>query len=253
MKPTFSGKVAVVTGGAGGIGYSVAADLQQSGVLVAILDKKPDPIAEPREGRHYYRGDITDADFVAASIKRVTGQLGPPRYLVNAAGVALLDRDGGIVGQDMEVLNRTMQINLYGAILATKACLPHMLKEEGAIVHIASITGLHNMENIFDGGALDAYQMSKAALISLSRSLAIQYAPYQIRSNTVCSGAVQTPMTEEIYRDPERMEAMSSRTPLGRVGRPEDISFAALFLLADQASFITGIDLVADGGVLAKC
>ncbi len=253
MKPTFSGNVAVVTGGAGGIGYSIAGDLHQSGVSVAILDKKPDPIAETIEGRHYYRGDITDGDFVADSVQRVTEELGPPRYLVNAAGVALLDRDGGIVGQDLEVLNRTLQVNLYGAILSTKACLPHMLKDGGAMVHIASITGLHNMENISEGGALDAYQMSKAALVSLSRSLAIQYAPYNIRSNTVCPGAVQTPMTEEIYRDPERIEAMSSRTPLGRVGRPEDISFATLFLLADQASFITGIDLVADGGVLAKC
>ena len=253
MKPTFSGKVAVVTGGAGGIGYSIAGDLHQSGVSVAILDKKPDPIAETIEGRHYYCGDITDGDFVADSVLRVTDKLGPPRYLVNAAGVALLDHDGGIVGQDMEVLNRTLQVNLYGAILSTKACLPHMLKDGGAMVHIASITGLHNMENISENGALDAYQMSKAALISLGRSLAIQYAPYNIRSDTVCPGAVQTPMTEEIYRDPERIEAMSSRTPFGRVGRPEDISFATLFLLADQASFITGIDLVADGGVLAKC
>ena len=253
MKPTFSGKVAVVTGGRE-VSAIPSPPICSSRVCWSrywTRNRIQSPSLE-KDGT-IYRGDITDADFVAASIKRVTGQLGPLRYLVNAAGVALLDRDGGIVGQDMEVLNRTMQINLYGAILATKACLPHMLKEGGAIVHIASITGLHNMENIFDGGALDAYQMSKAALISLSRSLAIQYAPYQIRSNTVCPGAVQTPMTEEIYRDPERMEAMSSRTPLGRGGRPEDISFAALFLLADQASFITGIDLVADGGVLAKC
>ncbi len=253
MKPTFSGKVAVVTGGAGGIGCCIATDLRRSSVSVAILDKKPHPFAETNEGRHYYRGDITDANFVADSVQQVTDALGPPRYLVNAAGVALLDRDGGILGRDMEVLKRTLQVNLFGAILSTKACLPHMLKYGGAMVHIASITGLHNMENISEGGALDAYQMSKAALISLSRSLAIQYAPYKIRSNTVCPGAVQTPMTDEIYRDPERIEAMASRTPLGRVGQPEDISFATLFLLADQASFITGIDLVADGGVLAKC
>ena len=103
-----------------------------------------------------------------------------------------------------------------------------------------------------EGGPLDAYQVSKAGVISLSKSLAITYGPKGIRSNTICPGSVRTPMTESIYQDPARVSAMEARTPVQRIGTPEDVSSATLFLLSDQASFITGTDLVVDGGLMAK-
>lgn len=120
------------------------------------------------------------------------------------------------------------------------------------MVHIASVVGLRNMENIQAGGPADAYQLSKAAVVSLSRSLAMQLAPERIRSNTICPGAVATPMTAEIYAQEARVAAMSARTPLGRIGQPQDVASAVAFLLSDRASFITGIDLPVDGGILAK-
>jgi NAD(P)-dependent dehydrogenase (short-subunit alcohol dehydrogenase family) len=151
------------------------------------------------------------------------------------------------------VLNRTLDVNLRGVIRVIRAAIP-LLKVSGggSMVHVASVVGIRNMENILEGGPSDAYQVSKAALVSLSRSLAMQFAADGIRSNTVCPGAVQTPMTGDIYADERRVRMMEGRTPLGRIATPQDIANAALFLSSDEANFITGIDLPVDGGLLAK-
>jgi 2-keto-3-deoxy-L-fuconate dehydrogenase len=125
------------------------------------------------------------------------------------------------------------------------ASVPLLRKGTGrAIVNIASLAGLRNMDS-----PLDAYQVSKAAVVSLSRSLAEQLGPEGIRCNTVCPGAILTPMVESLYAEsPQRRTDMESRTPLRRLGTPNDISAAVAFLLSENASFITGIDLVVDGG-----
>jgi NAD(P)-dependent dehydrogenase (short-subunit alcohol dehydrogenase family) len=108
------------------------------------------------------------------------------------------------------------------------------------------------MDNVMEHGPLDAYQVSKAALISLSRGIALTYGRKGIRSNTVCPGAVWTPMTAAIYEDPARVEAMKQRTPLPQIGTAQNIADACLFLLSDRASFITGTDLMVDGGLMTK-
>jgi hypothetical protein len=125
------------------------------------------------------------------------------------------------------------------------ASVPLLRKGTGrAIVNIASLAGLRNMDS-----PLDAYQVSKAAVVSLSRSLAEQLGPEGIRCNTVCPGAILTPMVESLYAEsPQRQRDMELRTPLRRLGTPKDISSAVAFLLSENASFITGIDLVVDGG-----
>ena len=115
------------------------------------------------------------------------------------------------------------------------------------MVHIASAAGLRGMDE-----PMDAYQVSKAGVISLSRGLAVHLAPEGIRSNTICPGAIETPMVAEIYaEDPDRRVRMADRTPLRRLGQPRDIASACLHLLSDEASFVTGIDYVADGGWLS--
>jgi NAD(P)-dependent dehydrogenase (short-subunit alcohol dehydrogenase family) len=200
----------------------------------------------------YCQGDLTDEAFVTATVADAAPN-GHLHALAHAAGVAWFDRgDGALAAMDLAVWRRTIEINLTGAALIARAALPALRRARGAMVQVASIVGLRNMENLLGGGPLDAYQVSKHGLVGLSRSLALQYAAEGVRSNTVCPGAVRSPMTEAIYRDPARVAAMAARTPLGRVGTPEDIAAAALFLLSDSAAFITGIDLVVDGGLMAK-
>jgi NAD(P)-dependent dehydrogenase (short-subunit alcohol dehydrogenase family) len=129
-----------------------------------------------------------------------------------------------------------------------RACGPALKRRRGAMVHISSVAGLRGMDD-----PMDAYQVSKAGLVSLSRGLAMAMAGDGVRSNTVCPGAIDTPMLGPIYDEhPERRERMAARTPLRRIGTAEDVARACLYLLSDEASFITGTDLVVDGGWLAK-
>lgn len=254
MSHRFDGKVALVTGAGGGIGLAIARDLAEEGATVHAFDLKPAPEQFKGLGNIvFHQGDLRDPARISNLMAAVEKRHQRLDLVVNGAGVCFFDRDGSVETTDDSVFDMTMDVNLNGAIRVCRASLPLMRRAGGgAFVHVASVVGLRNMENIIDGGPADAYQLSKAALVSLSRSLAMQFAHENIRSNTVCPGAVATPMTAGIYVKPERVAAMERRTPLGRIGRPEDVSAAALFLLSDEASFITGIDLPVDGGLLGK-
>ena len=144
---------------------------------------------------------------------------------------------------EMATWHRVMEINLTASALMSRHAVPFLRRTGagGSMVHIASVVGLRNMENILVNGPIDAYQASKAGLTALSRSLSMQLGPEGIRSNTICPGAVLTPMTAPTYEaDPSRADAMVARTPVvrkgvGRLGMPEDIAHACLFLLSDKA------------------
>jgi NAD(P)-dependent dehydrogenase (short-subunit alcohol dehydrogenase family) len=140
-------------------------------------------------------------------------------------------------------------VNLHGLRRVTTAAVPHLRSGHGkSIVNVASVAGLRNMDS-----PLDAYQVSKAAVVSLSRSLAVQLGPEGIRCNTVCPGAILTSMITPLYdEDPARRTNMELRTPLRRVGLATDVASAILFLLSTEASFITATDLVVDGGWSAQ-
>ena len=250
---TFEGRNAIVSGAGGGIGLACAVMLAECGVHVTAADVKPRPAALDAYGEQvaFVCGDVTDAAIIAECRSR-SETAGGVDYLVTSAGVFPPD-DGSMLEIDDASIDRVMQVNTFSAIHLARATLPLLKRSPApAMVHVASVVGLRNMENIFDGGPSDAYQLSKAAMVSASRSLAVQLARDRIRCNSVCPGSVVSPMTEEIYSDPERVRAMEARTPLGRIGRPEDVAGACLYLLSDQASFVTGIDLVVDGGQMAK-
>jgi NAD(P)-dependent dehydrogenase (short-subunit alcohol dehydrogenase family) len=248
-----SGRRAFVTGAGGGIGFQIAHDLVAAGCSVTALDIKPDPGDFPSGPGEisYIQGDLCEHETIDRSVDRAaTDGLD---YVVNAAGVAMLNEDGSIVDIELDVWERTMQINLLAPVHIARRAVPHMLRGKGgAFVHIASVAGARSMDNVLEHGPLDSYQVSKAALISLSRGLALTYGRQGIRSNTICPGAVWTPMTAAIYRDPERIKAMEQRTPLPMVGSPQHIADACLFLLSERAAFITGTDLMVDGGLMAK-
>jgi NAD(P)-dependent dehydrogenase (short-subunit alcohol dehydrogenase family) len=242
------GRTALVTGAGGGMGLAVAQRLSQQGVHVVAVDLKKRP-AEMLEAVQFLVGDVSRPETALDAVSAALDATGRLDYLVNAAGVAWFDKDGSVADMSLEVWHRIIDINLNGPMLFARAALPVMRSQgSGSMVHIASLAGLRTSD-----GAGDAYQVSKAALISLSRGIAMNHGADGIRSNTICPGAVLSPMISQIYdEDPSRRAAMETRSPLGRLGFPVDIANATAYLLSDDASFVTGIDLVVDGGLMIR-
>ncbi len=247
---SFAGKVAIVAGAGGGMGLNIANDLIAAGAHVALADLKPEPdaIAGGPGGAAYHQGDVTDEDFVAGVVAATVAAHGRLDCLVNTTGVLWFDRDCSLVDIDMEVWDRVIEINLKSHALTARHAIPEMKKTGGgAMVHIASIDALRGDEK-----PQDAYGASKAALLRLSKSIAIQFAGDGIRSNAILPGPVMSPMQARWEGRDEVLAALAEYVPLGRVGTTQDIADACLFLLSDRASFITGAELVVDGGCLAK-
>ena len=241
-------QVALVTGASRGIGRAVAMELGRAGYAVCINYLNSEDAARQaaealRAGGSdavAIRADVADGTAVAEMVRRTEKELGPVTLLVNNAGVA-----GQAQFQDIsdEMWNRYLAVNLGGARNTIRAVLPHMLSEKrGAIVNISSIWGLR-------GASCEvAYACTKAAIIALTRSLAMELAPSGIRVNCVAPGVIDTDMVQVLGQ--ETLRDLAEQTPLGRLGRPEDIAHAVAFLASDKASFITGQVLGADGGFI---
>jgi NAD(P)-dependent dehydrogenase (short-subunit alcohol dehydrogenase family) len=245
----FEGRAAVVTGAGGGMGWTIAEDLCARGADVLMIDVKerPDPLPAGPGRAEYARLDLTDAQAVATAIGGFHESRGRLDHLVNAAGVLWFDRDRSAVDIDLEVWDQVMAINLKSAVHTVRAAVPAMKATGGgSMVHFSTIQCLRG-----DTRPQDAYQASKAALAALSKSIAIQFAGDRIRSNTIYPGPTMTPMQARWEGDERALAQVSASVPLGRIGRAEDQAAACLFLLSDSASFITGTELIVDGGVSA--
>ena len=240
----FEGRSAVVTGAGGGMGYATAALLAAGGADVVMVDVKDAPALPEGPGRATYaQGDVSDWEFVSG----VFDGLDRLDHLVNGAGVLWFGQDVGAVDIDPDIWDRVMAINLKAMMLTLKAGVPMMQAGGGgSIVNIASIQCLRG-----DPAPQDAYQASKAGVIALTKSIAIQYAADKIRANSVLPGGAWTPMQERWDRDPDAAARAAEAVPLGRVGAPEDMANAICFLLSDKASWITGTELIIDGGKTA--
>jgi len=252
----FAGKAAVVTGAGGGMGLNIAKDLLAEGANATLLDMKDEPDGlDAGPGKALYlQGDLTDNGYVQKAIEQTFETHGRLDFLVNAAGVLWFGKDKSMVDIDLGVWDQVLNIDLKTMVHTCRHAVPLMKRTGagktepgGAMVHIASIQALRG-----DDSPQDAYQASKAAMISLSKSLAIQFAADNIRSNTVLPSGTYSPMQARWDENPDQMAALSKAIPLGRVGTTQDMANATLFLLSDKASFITGTDLLVDGGVLAK-
>ncbi|MGE0217876.1 SDR family NAD(P)-dependent oxidoreductase [Mycolicibacterium sp.] len=240
---------ALVTGANGGIGSAIANRLHGHGVRVIGTDVGAAAAPGLADGIHYVAADLAHAE---PALDRLLAALPDDGldYLVHAAGVAMYDRDGSVFDtQDEAVWDVTLGVNLHAVRRLTAAALPHLERGRGkSVVTIASVAGLRGMD-----APLDAYQVSKAAVVSLSRAMALKLAADGIRCNAICPGAILTPMIAPLYeRSPQRRADMERRTPLGRLGMPDDVAAATCYLLSGDASFITAAELVVDGGWAAQ-
>ena len=241
-------KVALVTGASRGIGRGIALQLGREGWDVCVNYIQQKEAAEQvvaalkAMGRQAIavQADVADRTAVSAMVKTAETELGPVSLLVNNAGIA-----GQTLFQDTsdEMWDRYLAVNLSGARNAICEVLPHMLHEkDGCIINISSMWGLR-------GASCEvAYSCTKAALIALTRSLALELAPSHIRVNCVAPGPIKTDMVEALGQ--EVMDLLAEETPLGRLGTPEDIAHAVAFFASDKSSFITGQVLTADGGFI---
>ena len=243
-----TGKVAVITGGARGMGAAHARALAREGAKVAIADiasEAGEELAAELRGddgeASYHDHDVTDPAAWQELVTAVERTHGPIHVLVNNAGVQV--RSVGIEADDEEWALVTA-VNQRGVFFGMRAVIPGMVKRGGgSIVNVASTAALVGMP-----GSIP-YQASKAAVLGLTRGAAVSYGRDNIRVNAICPGLVVTGMTESA--SPDAVEAMKAQIPLRRVGQPEEISAAVLFLASDESSYITGVALPIDGGFVA--
>ena len=245
----FAGKTALVAGAGGGMGLAIAAQLIRRGVNVCLADAKPQPSDIPDgPGKWIYvQADLTDEAAVNNTVNRAKRELGPIAYLANTIGVLWFDKDRSALDIDLAVWDDVLKINLRSIVLLVRNSVPQMQEIGfGAMVHFSSVDALAG-----DPMPQDAYGASKAALIRLSKSLAIQLAKDSIRSNVILPGQTLTPMQYRWHDKPEVRNEAGNRVPLGRLGSPEDMANACLFLLSDNAEYITATELIVDGGITA--
>lgn len=241
-----SAQVAVVTGGGAGIGRGIALGLAAVGATVVVLDRDEGGAAVVAEIRasggraEFLSCDVTSDDSVASAARQVVTDVGEPAILVNNAGTML---SGGLETTSMGDWERILSLNLTGYLRCARIFGESMLaRGSGAIVHVASISA--SFPQSYSG----AYSASKAGVVMLSRQLAVEWGPRGVRSNVVSPGMIRTPMTEAIYQAPGVHDARRALVPARRIGRPEDIADAVVFLTSERASYITGEEIVVDGG-----
>lgn len=240
----FENRSVLITGAGSGIGYEMARQALAEGALVYAADLDPSgaPDASVR-----LQVDVTDPQSLAAAVDRVVAEVGRLDVLCNNAG---LSSTTSAVDCTVEEWDRTFAVNTRGVFLGTKFALPHMLTAgKGAIVNTASVAGQVGLKD------RAAYCASKGAVIAFTRQVAVQYAGTGVRANCICPGTVDSPWVGRLLAaadDPEQARAgLVARQPMGRLGTPVEVATAALYLASDDAAFITGSELVIDGGLLA--
>ncbi len=250
MKLSFKGKSAVVTGACGGIGIECVKKLNNAGIKVLMLDLKNPPrnFIKKYKKVEFQKIDVTNFNELKKTINKFYLKNKSTDYLINTTGVLWFDRDISATQINLEVWDRVFEINLKSMTYLSKCIIPKMKKKKfGSMVHISSVDALSG-----DDKPQDAYGASKAAMVRLSKSLAIQFASYNIRSNIILPGPIDTPMQNRWKKNPKAKKQLTKMIPLQRIGKPNDIANTILFLLSNEGSYITGTEITVDGGLTAK-
>ncbi len=249
------GKVALITGAGLGQGREAAVLFAREGARVVVADVNPRAGAETvrmieRKGGQalFVQGDVgVEADVervIAAGVKRFRAL----HVLYNNAGVLWKDRDRSVLETSEVNWDRVQAINLKGPFFVAKHGILHLVRAGGgSIINIGSVSALAGFTV-----AQDSYTAAKGALISLTRSLAIQFARQNVRCNIIHPGIVETPMQAPHLKDPAKRKSFEDAIPLGRIAHPREIAQVALFLASDESSYVTGAEIVADGGFMAQ-
>lgn len=250
------GKMALVTGGAQGIGRAIAACFQREGACVVLLDcdlaaakRSVEALTRERPSLPvtFIEADLNDPDQICEAVRKFGDRHQRLDLLVNNAGI---EPDKPFAELSVCEWDRVINVNLRAAFLLTQLCLPLFPESGGCVVNISSIHATHAFPNSVP------YACSKAGLLALTRNMALELAARKIRVNTISPGYIDTRLWEEYLRSSSDPEALAAQTaalhPVGRRGVPEDVGEAALFLASPAASFITGTNLVIDGGITLR-
>ena len=250
MKLSFKGKSAVITGACGGMGLEISKELSKNNISVLMLDiQSPNKkFLKINRNCHFKKVDVTNFKKMKAFIDAFYKKQKRIDYLVNTTGVLWFNKDVSAVDINSDIWDKVFKINLKSMMYLSKIIVPLMKKNKfGSMVHISSIDALSG-----DDKPQDAYGASKAAMIRLSKSFAIQFASNNIRSNIILPGPIETGMQIRWKKNPKTKKNLEKFIPLNRVGKPEDIANASVFLLSDQANYITGTEIIVDGGLTSK-
>lgn len=244
------GKVALITGAGEGQGKAAAVLFAREGAKIGVLDVVPERVEAGVKAVEEAGGqaiglvtDVSDAAQVEAAVKKTVDAFGALHVVYNNAGV-WLDGDGPVDELDLEIWDRTMRINVDGVMYGCRYAIPAIIASGGgSVINTSSPVAVRPAPVPFE-----AYATSKGAVLSLTKSIAMHYAPKGVRANVVMPGYIFSAQTRDAFADPDQLARVTRAVPLGRVGRPEDTAALALYLASDESAFVTGGVFYADGG-----
>jgi len=250
MAGRLDGKVALVTGGASGMGRCACELFAAEGARVVIVDLDEQAgttlAGSIGEGATFVRADVSRAADCDAMVAHAVATFGGLHVLYNNAGIFPAD-DGGVLDTPESTWEQVMAINLKGVWLGCRAGIPAIVESGGgSIINVASFVALMGAAT-----AQIAYTASKGGVLAMTREIAVEWARRGVRANALCPGPIETPLLTELLSDPERRARRMVHIPMGRLGLAEELAKAALFLACDDSSFMTGSALVVDGGITA--